>query len=177
MIESTCQTFKNWKEHGMEVFQLAQTMQTKISQNSQQPGTTARDTLQHNCLAEIGFATLCGQGRAMTVAAKTPKEWKPLVAQKAFQTATKLDRLLPTTVDSMTKPRAEHWSGSVPSFTNDLQKQGEAGTLKVRIKTIQKLADRETACTFVGGIKDHDGTSILMLTQTESGLLHTENFK
>ena len=51
---------------------------------------TERDTPQHNNLVEVGFATVYGRGRAMMIEANIPEKWEPIVAQKAFETATKL---------------------------------------------------------------------------------------
>ena len=48
--------------------------------------------------------------------AHIPKDVKHIVAQKAIETATKLDGLVPVTHDGSTKPCVEHWGGDVPPF-------------------------------------------------------------
>ena len=96
---------------------------------------TARDTPQHNRLVEVGFATLYGRGWALMIRAKVPKEKKHIVAQKAFETATKLDGLIPVAIDGITKPFVEYWSGKIPAFAKHLRTWGKAGVVKIKTKT------------------------------------------
>ena len=124
MVEPTCSKFKNWKSNGKEVKiirmddageneKLVKRLNSKNWQLCPKIECTARDTPQHNHLVEIGFATLCGRGRALMVKAKVPKDKKHNVAQKAFETATQLDGLIPIEIDGVTKPQVEHWSGKI----------------------------------------------------------------
>ena len=69
---------------------------------------TSRDTPQHNHLAEVSIATVYGRARALLIDVNVRKEAKHIVAQKAIETATKLDGLIPITIDGITKPRIEH---------------------------------------------------------------------
>ena len=45
--------------------------------------------------------------------ANIPKEVQSMVYREAFDTACKLDGLIPTTIDGITKSRYEHWMGNV----------------------------------------------------------------
>ena len=56
----------------------------------------------------------------MMVNACIPDNVKHIVAQKAIETATKLDSLVPLTIDGITKPRVEHWCGHLLPFANHL---------------------------------------------------------
>ncbi|MEM9078895.1 MAG: zinc finger CCHC domain-containing protein, partial [Bacteroidota bacterium] len=143
MVEPICQKFSNWKEHGLEVKtirmdnggenkKLVQRLNSKDWKLYPKIEYTARDTPQHNHLVEVGFSTLYGRGRAMMTAANVLKKIRPIVAPKAFETATKLDGLILTEVDGATKPRVEH---CIPAFAHHLRKWGEAGTVKIKTKT------------------------------------------
>jgi len=112
MVEPTCQKLTNWKANSMEVEiirmdnggenkKLVKRLNSDTWKLYPKIEYTARDTPQHNHLAEVAFATLYGRGRAMMIAANIPEEWKPVVAQKAFETATKLDGLVPVTIDGL----------------------------------------------------------------------------
>ncbi len=59
---------------------------------------TARDTPQHNYLAEIGFATIYGRSRALMIESNVPNDKKHIVTQKAIETPTKLDGLIPVSL-------------------------------------------------------------------------------
>ena len=78
---------------------------------------TARDTPQHNHLVEVGFATIGNQARALMNAANVPLKSRYKVWYKAVNTATKLDGLVPVTINGETKTRDEHWCGRKPKFT------------------------------------------------------------
>ena len=136
---------------------------------------TARDTPQHNHLAEVAFATVYGRGRAMMIMAKVPEDWKPILAQKAFETATKLDGLIPITIDGVTKPRVEHWCGKIPGFAHHLRKWGEAGIVKVKTTKTPKLGDRGITCMMVGYASDHAGDCYEMLNTTTRRIIETRD--
>ena len=70
---------------------------------------TARDTPQHNHLAEVFTATIYGHTTAMMVDTNVPDDTKHIVAQKAIEMATKLDGLVPITINGQTKARVEHF--------------------------------------------------------------------
>ena len=131
MVEPTCSKFKNWKDNGKEVKiiqidnggknkKLVKKLNSKNWQLHPKIEHTSRDTPQQNHLMEIGFAALCGRGQALMVEAKVPKEKKHIAAQKAFETATKLDGLIPVEMEGVTKPQVEHWSGQTPGFAKHL---------------------------------------------------------
>jgi hypothetical protein len=80
MIEPVCAKLHNWKEHGMQVQilrmdnggenqKLVQRLNSKDWKLYPTIEYTARDTPQHNHLAEVEFATLYGRDRAMMKAA------------------------------------------------------------------------------------------------------------
>ena len=186
MVKPTCKKFKNWKEHDMEVKtirmdnggenkKLVKTLNSEAWQLYPKIEFTARDTPQHNHLAEVAFATIYGRGRSMMINANIPTEWKPVVAQKAFETATKLDGLVPVTVDGVKKSRVEHWSGQVPKFVKHLRKWGEAGTVKLKTKTTPKMSDRGVTMMMVGYAADHDGDCYEMLNMKTRRIVETRD--
>ena len=136
---------------------------------------TARDTPQHNHMVEVGFATIYGRGRAMMNDAHIPDEWRPVVAQKAMETATLLDGLVPVTIEGVTKTRVEHWSGAMPKFAQHLRKWGEAGVVKIKTNTTPKLSDRGITCMFVGYAKNHSGDCYEMLNVATKRILETRD--
>ena len=136
---------------------------------------TARDTPQHNHLMEVGFATLCGRGRALMIDAKVPQSMKHIVAQKAFKTATKLDGLMPVKIDGNIKARVEHWSGSIPGYAKHLKKWGEAGVAKVKTNTTPKLEEKGITYMFVGYATDHAGDCYEMLNMNTKQVLVTRD--
>ena len=182
MVEPTCSKFKNWKDNGKEVKiirmdnagenkQLVKRLKSKHWQLYPEIEYTARDTPQHNHLVEVGFATLYGRGRALMMEAKVPKDKKHIVAQKAFETATKLDGLIPIEINGVTKPRVEHWSGKIPGFAKHLRTWGEAGVVKIRTKTTPKLEERGITCMMVGYATDHEGDCYEMLNMETNRIL------
>jgi hypothetical protein len=83
---------------------------------------TGRHTPQQNHLAEVGFATIAGHGRAMMSATKVPKCYSEIFWREAFQTATYLDGLTVVELEDKTLTRFEHWKGQLPRFVNNLGK-------------------------------------------------------
>lgn len=188
MVEPTCQKLANWKANGMEVKvlrmdnggenkSLVKRLNSKEWKLYPAIEYTARDTPQHNHLVEVGFATLYGRGRSMMIAANIPKEWKPVVAQKAFETATKLDGLIPVTIDGVTKPGIEHWCGKMPLYANHLRKWGEAGVVKIKTNTTPKMGDRGITCMMVGYAGNHNGDCYEMLNMKTKRVLETRDVR
>jgi hypothetical protein len=68
-----------------------------------------------------------------------------------------MDYLVVTTVGTKKATRHEHLYGINPKCMNFLRTWGEAGTVKVKTKTMPKLADRGVHCMFVGYADYHDG--------------------
>jgi hypothetical protein len=62
-----------------------------------------------------------------------------------------------TTINGKTATRIEHWCGKLPKWVSHLHTWEESGTVKTKIKTTPKLADRGIQRMFVGHSKDHDG--------------------
>ena len=186
MIEPTCALFKNWKEAGKEVkvlrmdnagenTELVKQMNSKAWKLYPTIEFTARDTPQQNHLAEIGFTTLYNRGRAMMIAAGIPRDKRYLVGHKAFETATKLDGLIPVEVNGTIKPRIEHWSGKVPDYSKHLRVWGEAGTVKTRTKTTPKIEDRGVTCMLVGYADNHTGDCYEMLNWETKRIMLTRD--
>ena len=186
MIEPTCQKLHNWKQQGMEVKTirmdnggenkgLVKRLNSKAWKLYPTIEYTARDTPQHNHLAEVGFATIYGRGRSMMIKALVPEEKKHIVAQKAFETATKLDGLIPVNIDGQLKPRVEHWCGKIPAFAKHLRIWGEAGTVKTKTKTTPKLKDRGITCMFVGYAGQHAGDCYEMLNWETKRIIETRD--
>jgi hypothetical protein len=118
---------------------------------------TGRDTPQHNHMAELGFATLGKNGRALMVRANISMNKRYLLFREAFKTATDLDYLVVTTVGTKKATRHEHFYGKNPKWMKFLQTWGEVGTVKVKTKSMRKLADQGVHCMFIGCADDHDG--------------------
>ena len=110
MVKPTCELFQKWK---METKPVELLRMDKAGENIKLVKTlnnnqwklyptiewTARDTPQQNHLVKVGFATLYGRGRAMMIEANVPEELRHVVGQKAFKTATKLDGLVPLSIN------------------------------------------------------------------------------
>jgi hypothetical protein len=79
------------------------------------------------------------------------------VRVKAFEHATILDSLIVTTINGKNATRIEHWCGKLPKWVSHLHTWGESRTVKTKIKTTPKLADRGIQYMFVGHFKDQDG--------------------
>ena len=101
----------------------------------------------------------------MMVWANVLKEVQFMVYRADFDTACKLDGLIPITIDGTTKPRYEHWVGKDPDFANHLQTWGEVGTVTCIQETSTKLQDRGRQCMFVVM------KTIILETATECGIL------
>ena len=66
--------------------------------------STSRNTPQQNSIAEVGFWTIKHQDKAMMVGTNVLKEVQFMVYREAYDTACKLDGLIPITIDCITKP-------------------------------------------------------------------------
>jgi hypothetical protein len=168
MVELTCEKFHRWKEAGMPVkaVRLENAGENKALQKRADSADwklnidfefTARDTPQQNSLAEVGFDTLANRGRALMADANVPPDILYCVYSKAFETATRLDGLIPVEIDGKTATKYEHWCGKNPEFAKHLRTWGEAGTVKVKTGTTPKLDDRGVQCMFVGYALNHAG--------------------
>jgi hypothetical protein len=118
---------------------------------------TGRDTPQHNHMAQLGFASLVNKGRALMVRANIPMNKRYLLFREAFKTVTYLDSLVVTTVETKKATRHEHFYGKNPKWMKFLRTWGEAGTVKVKTKTMPRLADRGVHCMFTGYADDQEG--------------------
>lgn len=87
--------------------------------------------------------------------ANIPRGKRYVIAQMAFETATKLDKLIPVMVNEELKPRVEHWGGEIPRFAQHLRVWGEAGVVKTKTKTTPKLDERGITCMFIGYVANH----------------------
>jgi hypothetical protein len=186
MIEPTCELFQEYKDKNKEVKilrldnagenkELVKKLNSKKWKLYPKIEWTARDTPQQNHLVEVGFATLYGRGRALMIEAKIPQNKRHIVGQKAFETATKLDGLIPITINRVTKTRAEHFGNEVPSFANRLRKWGEAGIVKTRTKMTPKMNDRGITCMFVGYPDNHSSDTYEMLNWNTKRVLVTRD--
>ena len=82
---------------------------------------------------------------------------------KAADTAAKMDKLVPVTINGVTKMRIEHFLGFLPKYARHLRKWGEAGVVKVKTATRPKLEDKGTTCMFVGYPNNHPGDTYELL--------------
>ena len=173
MIEPTCMQINKWKNAGIHVKyirldnagenkKLAQRTESSAWKFNITYEFTGRDTPQRKHLAELGFAAIYNEGRAMMVHANFPKLIRYLVYNEVFKTATLLDGLVVIELNGQKKTRFEHFFGKNPRFINYLRTFWEAGTVKTRTKTTPKLNDRGTQCMFVGYAMDHEGDTYRM---------------
>ena len=188
MVEPTCEMFYQWKMDGkpVQVLRMDNAGENKklhkalnSSRWKMYPEVeyTAKDTPKQNHQAEVAFDTIYGRGRAMMTAANVPTGKRYLVAYKAFETATKLDGLIPITIDGVTKTRVEHWSGKLPRYANHLRTWGEAGVVKTKTDTTPKLNDRGEKCMFVGYADNHDGDCYEMLNWSTKRITLTRDVR
>ena len=109
------------------------------------------------------------------IKANIPEDKKHIVAQKAFETATKLDGLVPITLDGITKTRYEHFEGKLPAFAKHLHPWGMAGVVKVKTQNTPKMGDRGITCMFVGYATNHSGDTYEMLNMATRRILNTRD--
>ena len=98
---------------------------------------------QRNYLAEVGFAVIWGQARAMMEDAEIPDEAKRLLYREAISHACKIDNFVLMTIKGSTKTRYEHMFGRNPKFTAYLCTWGEAGVAKDKQGQSAKLQTKE----------------------------------
>ena len=188
MVEPTCELLYGWADAGKPVKAIRMdnagenkllAKRLKSSDWKLNPAIeyTARNTPQHNHLAEVGFSTLANRGRAVMIAAKVPLELRYLCNRKAFEHVTKLDGLVPVDIDGVTKSRDEHYYGLKSRWANPkyLKTWGEAGVVTVKSKATAKLADRGVTCMFAGYSNDHDGDVYDMLDWNTKSILTTRD--
>ena len=156
-----------WMDNGGENIKLVQRLNSNMWKMYPKIKFTTQDTPQHNHLVKVSFATVYGCGRAIMANANILKKWK------AFETATRLDGLVPATIDGQTKMQVEHWCGKCPKFANHLRKWGKARTVKLKTKTTPKLEDRGKTCVMVGCAGDYDGNCYEMLNMDTKRILQS----
>jgi hypothetical protein len=116
---------------------------------------TAARTPQQNSLAETGFTVIAAKARVMQNHANLPSSIKYLLFGEAVKTATKLDWMVVTTLDGVSKSRVKHYCGKLPSFASYLKTFGEAGT--VTTGKDGKVGNRGVTLIFVGYADKHGG--------------------
>ena len=101
MVEPTCQKLHAWRSNGMGVKQIRldnageNKSLIKRANGSNwklnlEPEYTARNTPQHNHLAELAFASCYNHGRAMVHATNLDLKWQYKLFPYAFATALSL---------------------------------------------------------------------------------------
>ena len=79
-----------------------------------------------------------------------------MVMPDAVKQATKLDNIIPVTVDGVTQSRYKHLLGSNPDWPRGLRTFGEARVVKTKAyKMHPKEADRGVTCMFIGYPDNH----------------------
>jgi hypothetical protein len=116
---------------------------------------TGRDTPQRNSLAEVSFHTLASRGRAVKNDAQVPNDFRYILWQEAFRTATLLDGLTIIDINNVKATRYIHWEGNNSKFVSNLRTWGEAGVVKLKNKRTLKIIDRGYTCMFVGYPHNH----------------------
>eukprot|EP00957_Ditylum_brightwellii_P002720 209034-Ditylum_brightwellii.AAC.1 len=174
MVKPTLEQFGKWQQAGIAVKYLRcnntgknRSLEKKAQISDWQFAITfeytTRDTPQQNHLAELGFAVLAACGCTLMHRAKVPKAMRYQVFPEAFETATLLDGAVVVEVDGVKHTRYKHFCDKLPKFFKFLQQWGEAGTVKVRVKTTPKLNDRGVTCMMVGYAVKHEADCYEML--------------
>ena len=136
---------------------------------------TARNTPQQNSLAEVGFTTLTGRGRAMLDAANVPDYYRHVLIPEALKTATLLDGLVPVEINGVTKTRYEHFQGENPPFASHLRTWGEAGTVTLAQKKHPKEKNKGVICMNIGYCMEHAGDTYRMWDRKTGGVHETRD--
>jgi hypothetical protein len=136
---------------------------------------TARDTPQHNHLAELAFATIANQGRALMVHANIPLKLRYKFCAEAFKVATLLDGFSIVAIDGKSQSWFEHYTGCKPPIAKFLRIWGEAATIKVKNFATTKVEDHGVHCMFVGYAKDHTGDCYRMWNPKTQGVMETRD--
>jgi hypothetical protein len=126
-------------------------------------------------LAEVGFAAIANQGRAMMARANIPENMKYRVYSEAFMTATLLDGLIPIEIDGIIKPRIKHWSGDMPAYAKHLRTWGEAGMVTIKSPMMPKVRDRGVQCMIGGYAVKHPGDTYCMWDPATGGIHETHD--
>jgi hypothetical protein len=134
---------------------------------------TARDTPQHNSLAELAFPYLGGRARAMMGAAHVPVDLRYRVAVEAVRCATQLDGLVVVTLNDKTCTRDEHVYGKVPKWATKLRTYGKAGVVKEGKDG--KTGDRGQDMMFVGYAVDRDSDCVRMYNPETNRVVQTRD--
>eukprot|EP00957_Ditylum_brightwellii_P021900 1651557-Ditylum_brightwellii.AAC.1 len=95
--------------------------------------------------------------------ANVPKAMRCQVFPKAFETATLLDGAVVVEVDGVKRTWYKYYCGKLPKFFKFLRQWGEAGIVKVRVKTTAKLNDRGVTCMMAGYAVKHEANCYKML--------------
>jgi hypothetical protein len=82
---------------------------------------TARDTPQHNHLAELAFATIANRGRTLMVHANIPLKLRYKFCAEVFKVATLLDGFSIVAINGKSQSWFEHYTGCKPSFAKFLR--------------------------------------------------------
>jgi hypothetical protein len=85
---------------------------------------TARDTHQHNNLAELGFASSGNKGRVIIIRADIPLKSRYLLFRGVFKTANDLDYLVITSMGTKKATMHERFYGSNPKWMKFLRTWG-----------------------------------------------------
>ena len=182
IVEPTCEMLDAWKKQGhaidtircdnagenKSVEKRAASADWKLGLNFEY---TARDTPQQNSLAEVGLYTVQRRGIAMMSDANIGEEDKRrLLCGKVWSCATKLDGLIPITIDGVTKTKFEHQFGKNPAFADHLRVWGEAGVVKLHDDMDPKTKDRGVTCMFVDYPTGHSGDTYEMWDPVTGGV-------
>ena len=182
MIVPTCEKFEKWRQNGHPVkFVRCDNAGENLKLESVARGKdwklnlsfeyTGKETPQRNHLAEVGFSTLGGRGRAMMRNANVPLKIRYKVCKEALMTATRLDGLTVVSRGGKLATRYEHWMGAIPKFASKLRTWGEAGVVKIRNKGTPKIADRGVTCMFVGYNAD-SGDDVYRMWNPKTNRMH-----
>jgi hypothetical protein len=133
---------------------------------------TPRDAPQMNSPAEVAFATLGGQARAMMTGANVPFAHDKSLMPEACKHATMLDGLVVIKLGDATATRYEHQFGKIPPFAKHLHTWGEAGVVTIKARHMHpKHASRGVTCLYVGHSPDHPSDTFRMVDMA-TGRVH-----
>ena len=131
----------------------------------------ARDTPQHNSLAELAFPYLGGRAQAMMGATHVPVDLRYRVAVEAVWCVTQLDGLVVVTLNNKTCTRDKHVYGKVPKWAAKLRTFGKAGVVKEGKD--RKMGDCGQDMMFVGYAVDRESNCVCMYNPETNHVVQT----
>jgi hypothetical protein len=174
-VEETCQQLHSFKQKGFPVLKIrcdnaGENVKLEEALHSRywkmtdvEMEYTSRDSPQQNSIAELAIFNTALKAKTMMKAANVPKKFRYYLFPDAVKTSAKLDALYLITYNDIQQTRHEHFYGRLPSYVKYLRTWSEAGTVKTRTGTDEKLKESSgVVCVMVGYANQHSGDTYRM---------------